>query len=174
MAFSKLELAMGALLGLELATPGMTRAAAKASLGVVARLAPVAGRAAIGVAAANPMATGVGLGLGALQTAPGQELLAAAEERGRQDRLKLERLIQDTLAIAPIKAKKKVSSFNRAVSKGMKAVKASTSYGKKGVINNGKRAFSLVTKTVSSKKKGKKAPKKGIKAKIWRSIGKVL
>jgi len=174
MAFSKLELAMGALLGLELATPGMTRAAAKASLGVVARLAPVAGRAAIGVAAANPMATGVGLGLGALQTDPGQELLAAATERGRQDRLRLERFVQDTLAVAPIKAKKKISSFNRAVSKGMKTIKASTSYGRKGVISNGKKAFSLVTKTVSAKKKGKKAPKKGIKAKIWRAIGSVL
>jgi hypothetical protein len=170
MAFSKLELAMGALLGLELATPGMTRAAAKASLGVVARLAPVAGR----VALANPMATGVGLGLGALQTAPGQELLAASQERGRQDRLRLERLVQDTLAIAPIKAKKKVSSFNRAVSKGMKTVKASTSFGKKGVINNAKKAFSLVTKTVSSKKQGKKAPKRGIKRKIWGAIGRVL
>jgi hypothetical protein len=170
MAFSKLELAMGALLGLELATPGMTRAAAKASLGVVARLAPVAGR----VALANPMATGVGLGLGALQTAPGQELLAASEERGRRDRLRLERLVQDTLAIAPIKAKKKVSSFNRAVSKGMKTVKASTSFGKKGVINNAKKAFSLVTKTVSSKKQGKKAPKRGIKRKIWGAIGRVL
>ena len=174
MAFSKLELAMGALLGLELATPGMTRAAAKASLGVVARLAPVAGRAAIGVAAANPALTGVGLGLGALQTDPGQELLAAAAERGRQDRLRLERFVQDTLAVAPIKAKKKISSFNKAVSKGMKAVKASTSYGRKGVISNGKKAFSLVTKTVSSKKQGKKAPKKGIKAKIWRAIGSVL
>jgi len=174
MAFSKLELAMGALLGLELATPGMTRAAAKASLGVIARFAPVAGRAAIGVAAANPMTAGVGLGLGALQTAPGQELLAASEERGRQDRLKLERLIQDTLAIAPIKAKKKVSSFNRAVSRGMKTIKLSTSFGKKGVINNAKKAFSLVTKTVSSKKQGKKAPKSGIKRKIWTAIGRVL
>ena len=174
MAFSKLELAMGALLGLELATPGMTRAAAKASLGVVARFAPVAGRAAISAAAVNPALTGAALGLGALQTAPGQELLAASEERGRQDRLRLERFVQDTLAIAPIKAKKKVSSFNRAVSKGMKAVKASTSYGKKGVINNAKKAFSLVTKTVSSKKQGKKAPKRGIKRKIWGAIGKVL
>ena len=174
MAFSKLELAMGTLLGLELAKSGMTRAAAKASLGVVARFAPVAGRAAIGVAAANPALTGVGLGLGALQTEPGQELLAAATERGRQDRLRLERFVQDTLAVAPIKAKKKVSSFNRAVSKGMKTIKLSTSYGRKGVINNGKKAFSLVTKTVSSKKKCKKAPKKGIKAKIWRAIGKVL
>jgi hypothetical protein len=170
MAFSKLELAMGALLGLELATPGMTRAAAKASLGVVARLAPVAGRAAL----ASPMATGVGLGLGALQTAPGDALLAASEERGRRDRLRLERFVQDTLAIAPIKAKKKVSSFNRAVSKGMKTVKASTSFGKKGVISNAKKAFSLVTKTVSSKKQGKKAPKRGIKRKIWGAIGRVL
>jgi len=78
------------------------------------------------------------------------------------------------LAIAPIKAKKKVSSFNRAVSKGMKTIKLSTSFGKKGVINNAKKAFSLVTKTVSSKKKGKKAPKSGIKRKIWGAIGRVL
>jgi len=56
----------------------------------------------------------------------------------------------------------------------MKTIKLSTSFGKKGVINNAKKAFSLVTKTVSSKKQGKKAPKSGIKRKIWSAIGRVL
>ncbi len=38
----------------------------------------------------------------------------------------------------------------------MKAVRASKSYGKKGTINNAKRAFSAVTKVASKVNKGKK------------------
>ena len=55
--------------------------------------APYAGRAAVtgvpaaaGAAAAYPITTGAALGLGALATPPGQELLAMAEQRGREDR----------------------------------------------------------------------------------------
>ena len=45
------------------------------------------------------------------------------------------------------KAKKRTKSkFNRMVSVGMKTVKASTSYGKKGTINNSKKAFKVVTR----------------------------
>jgi len=69
---------------------------------------------------------------------------------------------------------RKPSSFNKAVSKGMKAIKGSTSYGKRGVITNTKKAFALVTKVASAKKKKKKAPKSGIRRKVWNAIGRLL
>ena len=62
------------------------------------------------------------------------------------------------------------SKFNKAVSAGMKAIKKSTSYGKKGTIRPAKKAFSLVTKLASAKKKKKKAPKKGIRRLIWNAM----
>jgi len=62
------------------------------------------------------------------------------------------------------------SSFNKAVSAGMKAVKSSTSYGKRGVIKPAKKAFALVTKLASAKKKKKKAPKSGIRRRIWNAM----
>ena len=66
--------------------------------------------------------------------------------------------------------KRKPSPFNRAVKKGMKVVKDSASYGKKGTINNAKKAFSAVTKAASAVTKGKKAPRKGIKARLMRTM----
>ena len=72
-------------------------------------------------------------------------------------------------------ARKKVKSkFNKAVSAGMKAAKASTSYGKKGTINNAKKAFTAVTKEASKIRKGGKVAKSGIKRKIGLAIKKVL
>jgi len=62
------------------------------------------------------------------------------------------------------------SAFNRAVSAGMKAIKKSTSYGKKGTIRPAKKAFALVTKLASAKKKKKKAPKSGIRRRIWNAM----
>jgi len=62
------------------------------------------------------------------------------------------------------------SSFNKAVSAGMRAVKKSTSYGGKGVIKPAKRAFSVVVKLAAAKKKKKKAPKSGIRRKIWNAM----
>ena len=71
----------------------------------------------------------------------------------------------------PAKAKKKTrTSFNKAVSKGMSIVKGSTSYGKKGTINNAKKAFAAVTKVASAASKKKKAPKLGIKRKVFLGI----
>ena len=69
---------------------------------------------------------------------------------------------------------RKQSSFNKAVSKGMKAVKGSTSYGKKGIITNAKKAFSMVTKVASAKKKKRKAPKSGIRRKVWNAMGRLI
>ncbi len=56
---------------------------------------------------------------------------------------------------------KKKSKFNKAVSNGMKALKKSTSYGKKGAISNAKAAFKTATKQASAAFRGKKAPKSG-------------
>jgi len=70
-------------------------------------------------------------------------------------------------AFVPSKRKKAISQFNKAVKKGMKIVKASTSYGKKGTISNAKKAFTAVTKTLSKGMKGQKAPKKGILKKVY-------
>ena len=63
-----------------------------------------------------------------------------------------------------------MTAFNKSVKKGMSIVKASTSYGKKGTINNAKKAFAAVTKVASAASKKKKAPKKGITRKIYLGI----
>jgi len=70
--------------------------------------------------------------------------------------------------------KKKTTKFNKAVSKGMSVIKASTSYGKKGTINNAKKAFSVVTKTASTINKGGKVAKSGIKRKLGLVMRKIL
>jgi len=72
--------------------------------------------------------------------------------------------------LEPLLRKRKKSKFNIAVGQGMRAVKKSTSYGKKGTINPAKKAFALVTKLASAKKKKKKAPKKGIRRLIWNAM----
>ena len=76
----------------------------------------------------------------------------------------------------PIKrpTKRRLSKFNQAIKKGMSTVKGSTSYGKKGVINNAKKAFSMVTKVASGVSKGRKAPKSGIRRKVHSAISKIL
>jgi hypothetical protein len=66
--------------------------------------------------------------------------------------------------------KKKPTKHNRAVKAGMAAVKKSKFNGKKGTIINAKTAFGTVNKTISNAKKGKKAPKSGIKRTIYNSI----
>ena len=56
----------------------------------------------------------------------------------------------------------------------MKAVRNSTSYGKKGTINNAKKAFSAVTKVASKVNKGKKVSAKGVTGTIKRAIKGIL
>jgi len=68
--------------------------------------------------------------------------------------------------LVPSKRKKAMTKFNKAVKEGMKIVKASKSYGKKGTISNGKKAFSAVTKAVSKARKGGKLPQKGVLRKV--------
>jgi len=163
--------------GIQLAGFGATRAA------------PAIGAAAL----AHPVVAGTALGLGTLATPPGEALLAAAEEHGRQSRILFERAQQELItapqrafmgieAAAPVSIaqalpevvprirKRGASAFNRAVSAGMKAVKTSTSYGKKGTIKPAKKAFALVTKLAAAKKKKKKAPKSGIRRRIWNAM----
>ena len=118
-------------------------------------------------ALANPAVTGAALGLGALQTEPGQDLLDMAAERGRQDRILFDDYLKKLTAVTIPKAKKRSKSrFNKMVSIGMKTVKASTSYGKKGTINNTQKAFKAVTSTASKILKGGKVASSGIKRKL--------
>jgi hypothetical protein len=167
MAFSRLEKAMAAIIGIDILAPGFSRSAAKKAVSLVSRSAPPVARAALAIPGAAP-ALGAGLGFGALQTDPGQQLLAAAAEHGRQSRIEVERAVQDALALAPMRRKKRMSKFNKSIKKGMSLVKMSSSYGKKGVINNPKKAFTAVTKTVSKVKQGKKAATKGVLGKVAR------
>ena len=157
--------------------------------------AGVAGRSLVGAAApilASPVAVGTGLGLGALATPQGQALLQAAEERGRMDRIRAEQYLTDVgqnisefredprtvfeQAVAGSGAttitgrRKGRSAFNTSVSKAMKALKNSTSYGKKGVLNAPKKAFGFVARTVSKLRRGKKVPSKGASGVVKRSL----
>jgi len=74
----------------------------------------------------------------------------------------------------PVPKKKKPTKFNKAISKGMDIIKKSTSYGKKGTINNAKKAFSAVTKTASRINKGGKVAKKGITRKLGLAMRSIL
>jgi hypothetical protein len=80
----------------------------------------------------------------------------------------------ERLGIVPSRPKKVRSKFNAAVKKGMEIVKGSTSYGKKGTINNAKKAFTAVTKAASAVSKGRKAPKSGIRRKLHTAMSKIL
>jgi len=189
MAFSALEKAMALVIGLDITTPGTTRKIAMRALTIGAqRIAPVTVPVAGALGTVAPIAIGAGLGYAALQTDPGQQLLEAAAERGRQDRARFQSFIESERAqemfqmgrergvIAPpsfldvARRKRRPSSFNKAVSAGMKAVKKSTSYGGKGVIKPATKVFTLVTKLASAKKKKKKAPKSGIRRRIWNAM----
>ena len=171
--------------GLDFLTGGkLNKYSRKAAIKIVKTTLPVALRVAGSVGAStaraavplatNPFIAGTALGLGALETQQGQDLLAAAEERGRMDRIRFEQALTD-LEVGVRKTPAKVKSkFNKAISKGMKVVKASTSYGKKGTITNAKKAFSVVTKTASAVKKTGKVAKSGIKRKIGLAIRRIL
>jgi hypothetical protein len=66
--------------------------------------------------------------------------------------------------------RRRPSKFNKAVSAGMKAVKKSKSYGGIGKISPATKVFSIVTKLAAAKKKKKKAPKSGIRRRIWTAM----
>jgi hypothetical protein len=124
--------------------------------------------------AVNPYLAGTALGLGALQTQPGQQLLEAAAESGADTRRSLDMALFNLQALGEEKVKRTKSKFNKMVSKGMSTIKSSTSYGKKGVISTPKKAFAAVVSVASAVLKGKKAPKVGIKRKMWTAMRKLI
>jgi len=189
MVFSKLEKVLLAKLGYDVVrNPISRKAAVQVALLAARMVAPVTVPAAAALGPALPVALGAGLGYAALQTDPGQQLLEMAEERGRQDRIRFQSFIESERAqealqrgrevgtigspfsVRTARARRRPSSFNKAVSAGMKAVKKSTSYGGKGVIKPATKVFALVTKLASAKLKKKKAPKSGIRRKIWNAM----
>jgi len=145
-----------------------------------------------GVQAATPYALGAGLGAAALGTPGGQDLLAAAEEHGRQSRILYERYKQQIettperieaafmsqpvspATVVPAIRKRVQTKFNRAVKAGMAVVKKSTSNGKAGKISKPRAALAMVSKVISMKKKKKKAPRRGIKRRIYQAIGRYV
>ena len=154
--------------------------------------------AAPGIAAANPISAGIGLGLGALATPPGQDLLAAAAQRGASDRVRLQQAIDQYIfeqtvlpfreqqaMVGPTQSTIQVSDFgkggresrggapnqhNLAVKAGMKALKASKFDGPKGKLRKPKLSFSKVNKTISRIKKRAKVSKKGATGVIARAV----
>jgi hypothetical protein len=147
---------------------------------VAASLAGSTARAAIPLVT-NPYLAGAALGYGALQTEPGQQLLAAAAESGADTRRSLDMALFNIQAKAEQKVKRTKSKFNSAVSRGMKAAKASTSYGKKGVLSAPKKAFTLVTKLASRINRAKQGrgklpprPKSSTGKKMYNAILSVL
>ena len=160
MAFSNLEKAMAAVIGLDLARPGTTRAAAKQALAMIGRGAV---RAAPVAARVNPYAAAGLTGLAAYE--------AGLLDPLAQPAMQVAQAVDEAVVQRPARRRKKRrTAFNRAVSEGMKAVKRSTSYGKKGSINNARKAFTAVTKVASKLNKGKKVGAKGPTGVIKRAI----
>jgi len=178
---------------------GSTRGAVRAVIPQLVRagkvIAPTAGRTAATLAAANPVSTGLGLGLAATQTPSGQALLEAAAERGRMDRVRAQQMLDefvysqvtqptqqaaDILQSPTIQAqakrtvKRKVSKYAKAVKAGMAAVKKSKYNGKKGKITNAKKTFATVNRVASAVNKGKKVSAKGVTGTIARAVRKIL
>ena len=178
---------------------GSTRAAVRAVIPQVVRagkvIAPTVGRTAATLAAANPVSTGLGLGLAATQTPSGQALLDAAAERGRMDRVRAQQLLDEFVfreVTQPVealgaaiqsptfqesvktKARRKVSKYSKAVKAGMAAVKKSKFNGKSGKISNAKKTFATVNRVASAVNKGKKVSAKGVTGTIARAVRKIL
>ena len=167
MAFSNLEKAMAAVIGLDIARPGTSRAAAKRAVEVLARGAVRAAPVAATAARVNPYAAAGLTGLAAYELGL-LDPLAAPTMRAAET---VTEAAQEILIEKPERVRKKRrTTFNKAVSAGMKAVKQSTSYGKKGTINNAKKAFSAVNKVASKLNQGKKVGNKGPTGVIKRAI----
>jgi hypothetical protein len=107
---------------------------------------------------------------------PGLETFSSRMGAGRQYTPIGEQIVGTAIetAIVPSKRKKAMTKFNRAVKEGMKIVKASKSYGKAKTINNPKKAFKAVTKTVSKARKGGKLAAKGVLRKVGQKAKQIL
>ena len=166
MAFSNLEKALLLKLGIDVARNPVSRAAVKTAVSMVGMqaVAPTA-RVGLGLARRNPLAA---TGLGAL-AAYEAGLLEPLEQPFEQAVM----AVDEAVVQAPKRRRaKRKTLFNKAVSEGMKAVKKSTSYGKKGTINNAKKAFGAVNKVASKLNRGKKVSTKGPTGVIKRAISK--
>jgi hypothetical protein len=75
-----------------------------------------------------------------------------------------------TGVLMPKRKSKRRSAYNSGVSKGIKALKKSTSYGARGVLRTPRKAFGFVAKTVSKLLKGKKVSSKGASGVVKRSM----
>jgi len=187
----ELEIMVSALAldkGLDFLTGGkINKYSRKVAVKIVKKVLPAALRVAAVPAASiarsalplalNPYVAGTALGYGALQTEPGQQLLEAASERGRMDRIRFEQALTDIEVGVGKKVKRTKSKFNSAVSKGMKAIKNSTSYGKKGVINAPKKAFKAVVAQAAKMNRGRKpghSMPKIPKSKLGKDLWKVM
>jgi hypothetical protein len=169
MAFSNLEKAMAAVIGLDIARPGTSRAAAKRAVAMLARGAVRAAPVAAQTARVNPYAAAGLTGLAAYELGLLDPLAAPAMQAAQT----VTEVAEEALIEVPKRERKRRKTvFNKAVSAGMKAVKQSTSYGKKGTINNAKKAFSAVNKVASKLNKGQKVSTKGPTGVIKRAIGK--
>ena len=177
MAISDYDRAVYGYIVGRLAPKGITRKALQAA--VVAAVttgravSPYVARGA--VAAAPPVARalanpyiGVPLAVGAGGYAAQQYF----EESGIQEEVNVARdQFLATLQPTAVKAKKRIrSTYNRAVSKAMKAVKKSTKGGPKGTLTNAQKTFGQVSKAVSKARKGGKLSPKGVTGVVKRSI----
>ena len=195
----ELEIMVGALAldkGLDFLTGGaINRWSRKQAINIVTKVLPAAlrvgaipaasiagsaARAAVPIVT-NPYLAGAALGYGALQTQPGQQLLEAAEQSGADTRRSLDMALFNLQAQTEEKVKRTKSKFNKAVGAGMKAVKDSASYGKKGIINAPKKAFKAVVGMASKINRAKLPghrlpvrPKTTNQKKIYNAILKVL
>ena len=168
-----------AAFGLGKALPsGSTRAAARLAVRGMVRggkvFVPTAARVAgTGRMVAGTVARRHPVGAGVLG-------LLALRELGYLDPLDpiiepIEEAVDEFVVTPTVSRTRKVKSkFNKAVASGMKAVRMSPSYGKKGTINNAKKAFSAVTKVASKVNKGKKVSNKGVTGTIARAVRKIL
>jgi len=174
MALSKLEKAMGTyILGF---TPAGRKAmqvafvaavkggqmAGRAALPVAARALPPAARALAYPPIGVPLAVGAG----------GYAAQQYFEESGIQEDVNVatERALAFIEEEGPKRSRKVKSAYNKAVSKAMKAVKASAKGGPKGKLTNAKKTFGQVSKAVSKARKGGKLSPKGVTGVIKRSI----
>ena len=97
----------------------------------------------------------------------GEEGIARILERGFEIQPDVPRDLQSFGRKAP---KRKTSTYNQSVKRGMAALKKSKFSGRPGTIKDSKAAFKQVTQAASAKLRGKKAPKSGAKKAIWKSL----
>ena len=181
MVLSELEAAAIGFITGQVVPRSTTKMAAKALL--VAAVS--AGRAASPIVARGAVAAIPPIARAVANPYVGVPLAAAAgtygaqqyfEQSGIQEEqnvrvAELMRFLEVDVPAAGRKTKKRVrSTYNRAMAKAMKAVKASAKGGPKGKFTNAKKTFGQVSKAVSKASKGGKLSPKGVTGVIKRSI----